>query len=60
MELVKRIIERELATATEELKNAQKIEEENDYSDAMQSMERKYWEGYTDALLFLIREIEGN
>ena len=29
---------------------AVKIEEENDYSDAMESMERKYWEGYTDAL----------
>lgn len=29
---------------------AQKIEEENDYDDAMESMDRKYWEGYTDAL----------
>ena len=29
---------------------AKTIEEENDYSDAMESMERKYWEGYTDAL----------
>ena len=29
---------------------AQKIEEDNDYSDAMESMDRKYWEGYTDAL----------
>ena len=29
---------------------AKQIEEENDYSDAMESMERKYWEGYTDAL----------
>lgn len=32
---------------------AQRIEEENDYSDAMESMERKYWEGYVDALIDL-------
>ena len=30
--------------------DAKQIEEANDYSDAMESMERKYWEGYTDAL----------
>jgi hypothetical protein len=36
--------------AEDELRMAQEIEEENDYSDAMESMERKYWEGYTDAL----------
>ena len=29
---------------------AQRVEEENDYSDAMESMERKYWEGYLEAL----------
>jgi hypothetical protein len=29
---------------------AAKIEEDNNYDDAMESMERKYWEGYTDAL----------
>jgi len=29
---------------------AQQIEEDNDYSDAMESMERKYWEGQLDAL----------
>lgn len=33
-----------------ELEEAKRIEEDNDYSDAMESMERKYWEGYTDAL----------
>ena len=32
---------------------AEAIEEENDYSDAMESMERKYWEGYVDALIDL-------
>ncbi len=30
--------------AEAELTEAQRIEEENDYSDAMESMERKYWE----------------
>ena len=32
------------------LEEAQRIEEENDYSDAMESMERKYWEGVLDTL----------
>lgn len=36
--------------AEKELEQAQRIEEENDYSDAMESMERKYWEGQTDCL----------
>lgn len=36
--------------AQQELEEAQRIEEENDYDDAMQSMERKYWEGQVDAL----------
>ncbi len=30
--------------------SAKQIEEDNDYSDAMESMERKYWEGQCDAL----------
>ncbi len=37
--------------AEQEFLEAQSIEEENDYSDAMESMERKYWEGYFDALV---------
>jgi len=36
--------------AEQEFLEAQRIEEENDYSDAMESMERKYWEGQLDAL----------
>ena len=36
--------------AEQQLEEAQRIEEENDYSDAMESMERKYWEGQADAL----------
>jgi hypothetical protein len=36
--------------AEKEFLEAQQIEEDNDYSDAMESMERKYWEGQMDAL----------
>jgi len=36
--------------AEQEFLEAQRIEEDNDYSDAMESMERKYWEGQCDAL----------
>ena len=36
--------------AEQQLIEAQRIEEDNDYSDAMESMERKYWEGQMDAL----------
>ena len=39
--------------AEQEFLEAQRIEEENDYSDAMESMERKYWEGQCDALTHL-------
>jgi hypothetical protein len=34
---------------------AQRVEEENDFDDAMQSMERKYWEGQCDALAHLYK-----
>jgi hypothetical protein len=39
--------------AEQQLEEAQRIEEENDYSDALESMERKYWEGQTDALAYV-------
>jgi hypothetical protein len=39
-----------IVEAEKELEEAQQIEEDNDYSDAMESMERKYWEGQVDAL----------
>lgn len=35
--------------ADAQLEEAQRIEEENDYDDAMESMERKYWEGVSEA-----------
>lgn len=39
-----------LLEAEAHLAEAQQVEEDNDYSDAMESMERKYWEGQVDAL----------
>lgn len=35
--------------AEQEYENAKKIEQDNDYSDSMESMERKYWEGMLEA-----------
>ena len=40
----------DMLQADAQYEEAQRIEEENDYSDAMESTERKYWEGYSDAL----------
>lgn len=34
---------------------AVRVEEENDYSDAMQSMDRKYEEGFLDALTMMYK-----
>lgn len=34
---------------------AQEIEEANDYSDAMESMDRKYEEGFLDALTYMYK-----
>lgn len=42
-----------LVEAEAQYAEAQQIEEDNDYSDAMESMERKYWEGQVDALTHL-------
>jgi hypothetical protein len=41
--------------ADAQLTEAQRIEEENDYDDAMESMERKYWEGMSDAYTSLYK-----
>ena len=41
--------------ADAQLTEAMRIEEEDDYSDAMQSMERKYWEGMSDAYTHLYK-----
>jgi hypothetical protein len=39
--------------AEDELLMAKEKEEETDYDDAMDSMERRYWEGQVDALAHL-------
>lgn len=41
--------------ADAQLTEAQRIEEENDYDDAMESMERKYWEGVSEAYASLYK-----
>ena len=46
-------LKEEILLAEEQLEEAQRVEEENDYSDAMESMERKYWEGQCDALTYI-------
>jgi hypothetical protein len=44
-----------MLVAEAQLEEAKRIEEENDYSDAMESMERKYWEGISDAYTSLYK-----
>lgn len=44
-----------LVEAEQELIEAQDIEVANGYSDAMESMERRYWEGQVDALSYLYK-----
>ena len=41
--------------ADAQLEESQRIEEENDYDDAMESMERKYYEGLSDAYTALYK-----
>lgn len=45
-------LEKALTEACEQLRLAQ--EEEERTGEAMDSMERRYWEGYTEALGFVI------
>ena len=40
----------DMVEAEQNYLDKKQIEEDNDYSDAMESMERKYWEGQLDAL----------
>ena len=40
----------EMLEAEQHLETAKQIEEDNDFSDAMESMERTYAEGFVDAL----------
>jgi len=47
------MLEQMIDKATLDFIEIAKEEEDGDYSDAMQSMERKYWEGQVDALGYL-------
>jgi hypothetical protein len=46
-------LEAEIADSTKNLEKAQQAEIENDYDDALLSMERKYEEGFVDALEYV-------
>lgn len=50
LDIMHGILKIDMLEAEAELVQAQQIELDNDYSDALESMERKYWEGYSDAL----------
>ena len=43
-------LKQEMLEAEQHLDTAKQIEEDNDFSDAMESMERTYAEGFLDAL----------
>ena len=45
----------DMLQAEQEFNEAVAIEEENDYSDAMESMDRKYAEGFLDALTMMYK-----
>jgi hypothetical protein len=49
----------EIEKADKFLEVAQKIEEEDDYSDAMLSMDRTYAEGFADALGLVLSILKG-
>lgn len=55
---LKEHLEIEAKQADLNLEEAQRIEEESDYSDAMLSMDRTYAEGFADALALAIRLVE--
>jgi dsDNA-specific endonuclease/ATPase MutS2 len=48
-------LEAEAVEADKELEQKQATEEANDFGDAMESMERSYAEGFSDALEMAIR-----
>lgn len=53
-------LEAEAVEANKNLEEAQAVEEANDYSDAMESIERSYAEGFADALEMAIRILKGD
>lgn len=57
MEQLKHTLLALIAEAKADFESAQRIEEENDYSDAMESMERTRAEGYVDGLARAFRQV---
>jgi hypothetical protein len=53
-------LEAEAVEANKNLEEAQAVEEVNDYSDAMESIERSYAEGFAEALEMAIRILKGD
>jgi hypothetical protein len=53
-------LEAEAVEANKNLEEAQAVEEANDYSDAMESIERSYAEGFAEALEMAIRILKGD
>jgi hypothetical protein len=58
LDILKEKLAKEIVEADTELEEARRIEEDNDYSDAMESMERTYAEGFSDALALVLRLVE--
>ena len=54
------ILEAESLEAVKSLEEKQAIEEASDYSDAMESIERAYAEGFAEALQMAVRIIKGD
>jgi hypothetical protein len=52
-------LEAEIADSTKNLEQAQQAEIESDYDDALLSMERKYEEGFVDALEYVKNHLTG-
>jgi len=51
-ELRKETLTNLINQAISDYNDAKDLEEENDYSDALESMERKYCEGYAEGLAY--------
>jgi flagellar motor switch protein FliG len=60
IERLKAWLEAGIADTRASYEKAVQAEQESDYSDIMQSMDRKYEEGFLDALESVMRELEGN
>lgn len=58
LDILKEKLAKEIQEADTELEEARRVEEDNDYSDAMESMERTYAEGFAAALGLVLRLVE--